>query len=118
VSEAGGRIDDHGRFPVTANVIQPFGLCELQIPGAQLTAEFARSHSRSVLRRCRTMGASFSESLMMATTLGDAVIGSPRRRIAATREAAIRRAPRCRSSAVASLGTGRIICFRLLFVYV
>lgn len=50
------------------------------------------------------MRASLSESLMVLTTLGEWLIGSPRSRMAAIRDAAIRRAPRWRSSAMVSLG--------------
>jgi len=48
------------------------------------------------------MRASFSESWMVAIVLGELSMGSPRRRMAAMSEAAISKAPFCRSSAVSS----------------
>ncbi len=77
------------------------------------TRSYNLRHYRSALIRCSTMRARLRDSLMVLTTFGEWVIGSPRSRIAAIREAAISRAPRCRSSAVASLGMEENCTFSL-----
>ena len=88
------RIHDDGCLSIAGHVIQTSDLCEGQIAGTQVLAEFGRGHCRSALSRCSTMRASFKESATTLTTLGDAVIGSPRSRMAPIMDAAMRRAPR------------------------
>jgi len=91
----------------SAGKSQKYSLKNRRLAGQ--TFSFCRLRSRIPQARCRhqvdeirwsTILASLSESWIVATVFGELSMGAPRKRIAAMSDAAISKAPFCRSSAL------------------